>query len=127
MKDYLKDYFTNPSNIDPKMVQDWNYNEVSPEDFLKIHKDEQRHAYVQFYSIKCADWFSMSVQASHGHACEPKITCYSTDNFIYKEMEVGFPSDNEELLNEYNSGGWIYSYVPVDVINDIIEKHWWIK
>ena len=76
--------------------------------------------------IKCKDGFSMSVQASSFHYCSPK-----EDNAIeYDAVEVGFPSEAEPLLSEYSEGmidtdptSSVYTYVPSNVIFEIIKKH----
>ena len=47
--------------------------------------------------VVCADGFSMSVQAHAAAYCIPRMT----DAPIYREVEVGFPSDREELLMEW--------------------------
>lgn len=60
----------------------------------------------------CKDGFSMSVQDSIYHYCEPGIS-----------SEVGFPSENEELLNPYYDDGQVWPYVPNEVIEAIVSKH----
>ena len=49
--------------------------------------------------MHCKDGFSMSVQAHDGAYCKPRCDPQETD--WYYEVEVGFPSDKEELLMEY--------------------------
>jgi hypothetical protein len=68
--------------------------------------------------IICSDGFSMSVQGSQYSYSEPKIT---TD--WYESLEIGFPSDDEELFNEYGADGDVYGYVPVNIIQAVIDKH----
>jgi hypothetical protein len=76
--------------------------------------------------IGCKDGFTMSVQASETHYSEP------TDNRgPYTKVEVGYPSEFEELLWPYVDGDpeyanptmVVYSYVPVAVVLAVIEKH----
>tara|TARA_Y100000593_G_scaffold87788_1_gene168896 strand:- start:572 stop:871 length:300 start_codon:yes stop_codon:yes gene_type:complete len=74
--------------------------------------------------ILCADGFSMSVQASSGNYCTPRIS--GSDR--YTAVEVGFPSHEEPLLLQYaddaaNPTDTIYAYVPVQVVTDVIAKH----
>ena len=80
--------------------------------------------------IRCLDGFSMSVQASGTHYCLPR-----QDNAeYYEEVEVGYPSQEEELLTPWAELGatneldlplteQIYPYVPVDVIATVILRH----
>lgn len=43
-------------------------------------------------------------------------------------MEIGFPSDEESLINQYAEvendwTGTVYGYVPIDTIQEVITKH----
>ncbi|MAH49903.1 hypothetical protein CMI37_29050 [Candidatus Pacearchaeota archaeon] len=80
--------------------------------------------------IICRDGFSMSVQASEFHYCNPRETAAKK----YDTVEVGFPSEHEPLLDKYreelpyfnyDEDKWntVYPYVPSIVIKDIIEAH----
>ena len=82
-----------------------------------------RHGYCFRPRLVCVDGFSMSVQGSAGHYCEPRIT---QDN--YEKMEIGFPSEPEELIAEYAENDTdltqtVYGYVPVELIQKVIDKH----
>ena len=74
--------------------------------------------------IECTDGFSMSVQASSFNYCNPRV-----DNAeAYKEVEVGFPSHPEPLLDSYAEDytrptETVYPYVPAQLIADVIAKH----
>ena len=74
--------------------------------------------------IECADGFSMSVQASRMNYCEPRV-----DNAeAYDEVEVGFPSSPEPLLERYaedqsNLTETVYGWVPSQTVLDVIAKH----
>ena len=46
--------------------------------------------------IKCADGFTMSVQASRGNYCSPR-----NDSGPYDSVEVGFPSSFDVYLHQY--------------------------
>ena len=46
--------------------------------------------------VKCADGFSMSVQAGKGSYCSPR-----DDSGPYDSVEVGFPSSYDYYLHEY--------------------------
>ena len=74
--------------------------------------------------IICNDGFSVSVQASEFHYCLPR-----NNDGPHTHVEVGFPSDKEELLlpyaESYNDGEdtGIYPRVPVEIVEAIIKKH----
>ena len=75
-------------------------------------------------AVKCADGFTMSVQANQGGYCSPRI-----DNAErYESVEVGYPSDIEPLLMPYcedeeDPTGTVYGYVPSHVVTTVIAKH----
>lgn len=74
--------------------------------------------------ITCNDGFSMSVQASEYHYCSPRRNSAE----YYSSVEVGFPSEEEILLEDYAEDrsiltSTVYGYVPVDIVEAIIEKH----
>jgi hypothetical protein len=74
--------------------------------------------------IKCADGFTMSVQASAYHYCSPRITGLT----IYNNYEIGYPSEAEPLLMPYAEDAehptdTVYGYVPMQVLADVIAKH----
>lgn len=72
----------------------------------------------------CKDGYSISVQASRYHYCSPRINGASE----YYEVELGYPSMEDCLINEY-AEDWtepmdtVYGYVPVRIVNELIEKH----
>lgn len=73
--------------------------------------------------IICNDGFTMSVQGSEYHYCNPR-----ENNTLYSEMEIGYPSQVEDLLIEYaseedNLTSSVYAYVPVELIQIVIDKH----
>ena len=87
------------------------------------------------YSLKrlcprmvCNDGFVMSVQASSGHYCNPRV-----DNAgWYNSVEIGYPSTEEPLIMEYAENedaptDTVYGYVPVIVVDAVIEKHGGLK
>ena len=79
--------------------------------------------------IICADGFSMSVQVGY--------SLYSTPKKIakrYSAVEIGFPSESEELIKEYAELApfdedttdytyTVYPYVPVKIVNKVLKKH----
>ena len=73
--------------------------------------------------VRCADDFSVSVQASQYHYCRPRI-----DNAEkYNAVELGYPSAADDLITDYAEGDTytdtVYGYVPVEIVDKLIEKH----
>ena len=74
--------------------------------------------------VICADGFKMSVQAFAGGYCEPRMNGAKK----YTSVEVGYPSEREELLMEYaeepdKPTQTVYGYVPVQVVTNVLAKH----
>jgi hypothetical protein len=70
--------------------------------------------------IRCIDGFTMSVQASKGHYCSPRLDL----PYGFTSVEVGYPSEAEELLLPFADGdSGVYGWVPVEVVEQVIEKH----
>jgi len=74
--------------------------------------------------VVCADGFKMSVQAFAGGYCTPRKDGAEK----YTSVEVGYPSEAEELLMEWaeepdKPTQTVYGYVPVQVVTNVIAKH----
>jgi len=75
--------------------------------------------------VVCADGFSMSVQAFDGAYCTPRLN----DAERYTEVEIGYPSEREELIMDWieiRDGvptDSVYPYTPVGVVTTVIVKH----
>ena len=81
--------------------------------------------------VVCADGFSMSVQANGGAYCSPRVENAER----YDAVEIGFPSESEDLILKYMDGGYsedeegpdptdsVYAYVPVTVVSLVLAKH----
>ena len=74
--------------------------------------------------IVCADGFEMSVQAHSGGYCTPRVNNAER----YTAVEVGFPSQIDELLLEYaedegNPTETVYGWVPSQTVSLVIAKH----
>ena len=77
--------------------------------------------------IVCSDGFTMSVQANEYAYCEPR----HSDAKVYTTVEIGYPSQREELLMEYAESSYndtdptdtVYAYVPVALVFAVIVKH----
>ena len=73
--------------------------------------------------ITCEDGFKISVQASETHYCTPR-----SNRGPYSKVECGYPSEREKDLLDYaeepnNPTDTVYGWVPVDIIDAVIEKH----
>jgi hypothetical protein len=78
--------------------------------------------------LYCNDGYSISVQASSFHYCKPRLNGIRD----YESVELGFPSTEDELINEYAENDSIYTqtvygYVPIEIIEKLINKHGGIK
>ena len=78
--------------------------------------------------LVCNDGFSISVQASQYHYCNPRKDGLD----YYTSVELGYPNREEELLSEFAEDPdrlthTVYGYVPVKVVDEIIRKHQGIK
>lgn len=71
--------------------------------------------------VHCEDGFSVSVQASQYHHCRPRI-----DNAEkYNAVELGYPNADDDLITDYaeDDTDTVYGYVPVEIVDKLIEKH----
>ena len=74
--------------------------------------------------VRCADGFSISVQANKYAYCNPRIT-YPGE---YTKVELGYPSEPDELIEEY-AEDWddltntAYGYVRIKIVDKLLEKH----
>ena len=73
--------------------------------------------------IYCQDGFSISVQANVCSYCFPR-----TNEGPWETVECGYPSDISEDLIPYaedpeNLTGTVYSKVPVEIVNNVINLH----
>lgn len=77
--------------------------------------------------LYCNDGYSISVQASKFHYCRPRLDGIQD----YEAVELGYPSSEDELINEYAEDddytNTVYGYVPIEVVEKLIEKHGGIK
>jgi hypothetical protein len=92
-------------------------------EFVKTTFKSDKYGFCMRPTIICNDGFTMSVQGSRTHYCTPRVTQDS-----YYRMEIGFPSDQEDLIMEYAESpdrptDTVYGYVPCEVIESVIIKH----
>ena len=68
------------------------------------------------------DGFSISIQASEFHYCSPRNSIGP-----WNEMELGFPSELDPILDEYaeepDTSDTVFGYVPIAIVNELISKH----
>jgi len=74
-------------------------------------------------AIECADGFHISVQAHYGAYSTPR-----TNFGPWSNVECGFPSAPVPELTEWQDGSGdqtqsVYGYVPIDVVEKLIESH----
>lgn len=92
----------------------------------KVHPDSPIHRFPAA-AIVCNDGFTMSVQASVSHYCTPR-----DNDGPYTTLEVGFPSDYEDLMMPYaedldSPTQTVYPMVPIDIVVQVVEKHGGLK
>lgn len=75
--------------------------------------------------VICADGFNISIQSSDGHYCTPRRNDDTVEN--YTAFELGFPSESDELINEFaeddNYTEAVYPYTPREIVQQLIDKH----
>lgn len=92
-------------------------------EYLRITYDSENEYQVR-PAVKCKDGFTVSIQGgTHFHYCEPR-----EKRNVYESVELGFPSKEDEIINYYAENsedytGTVYGYVPIDVVENLIEKH----
>ena len=74
--------------------------------------------------VICADGYSVSMQVGSGLYCTPRD--YGEE--YYSEVELGYPSAEDELINDYAEDcddytDTVYPYVPVEIVDKLFEKH----
>ena len=122
----LEKYFTNPDNVMHAS------GKIEQKDLFELWETELEWLTVLFKHIECNDGYKVSVHANYWAYCNPRTTFFRTHTFLYNEMELWFPNREDELINEYaeNDSDYtqtVYAYVPVEIIEKLLEKHWGIK
>ena len=86
--------------------------------------NKKNDAYQVRDRITCNDGFTVSVQGgTELHYCSPRRKCNQ-----YKEVELGYPSSEDELIQQYAENPeypteTVYPFVPIDIVEKLIEKH----
>ena len=79
-----------------------------------------------FEELELNDGLSLSVQASDSHMCSPRETI--EDNSEYEEVEVySHGVYVNELIHFASEAMFTYGYVPVELMEELVEKHGGIK
>lgn len=79
-----------------------------------------------FSELVCNDGLSLLVQASRCHMCSPRETL--EDGSEYEEVEVYSHGEYILDLTRYaTESDFTYGYVPVKIMEELIEKHGGIK
>lgn len=73
--------------------------------------------------VKCADGFTVSVQAGYGIRSHPQA-----DADEYTAVELGYPSQSDEEIIPYAEDAdspceTVYNFVPVEIVDKMFEKH----
>lgn len=99
----------------------FNFNEYAKE----AHNfNYERDGFRVLSPIVCADGFTISVQASKSHYCSPRETGANE----YHLVECGYPSQVPDFILEYAEDSerptdTVYGYVPVELVNKLIDSH----
>ena len=79
-----------------------------------------------FEELELKDGLSLSVQASDNHMCYPRETI--KDDSEYEEVEIySHGVYVHELVHYASETMFTYGYVPVEVMEELVEKHGGIK
>jgi hypothetical protein len=103
----LNAYLLNPANV--------------KEEFKRGFASE--HGFRQVRPVKCADGLEFSAQASSTHYCTPRDSVGP-----WVAVEIGFPTERVEEFMEYAENpddptDTVYGYVPVEVVEAVINNH----
>lgn len=95
---------------------------ITAKEFLRMSFDPKNQHQVRLPVI-CKDGFTVSIQGgTEFHYCSPRRHCCEFEN-----VELGFPSQYDALIEEYADGydytRTVYGYVPVEVVEKLVEKH----
>lgn len=70
--------------------------------------------------IFCKDGFSISVQASSFHYCQPRVIL---DDGEYDSVECGYPNMDVPEFHLFKDGIGVAACVPIDLVDSILESH----
>ena len=104
-------------------IKDWLKKTITTRNYVDGTEIQEKRP-----RLYCNDGYSISVQASEFHDCYPQLNGVQD----YESVELGFPSVEDELINEYaedcmNYTETVYGYVPIEIVEKLIEKHGGIR
>ena len=78
--------------------------------------------------VTCKDGFTMSVQHSSLHYCEPRIDFAERKGLEFESYEIGYPSEVEDILLPFAEDpdcptGTVYVRVPQQIVEQVAEMH----
>lgn len=91
---------------------------------MKAYSEEMiREGFRQVRPIQCATGLRFSAQASMTHYCTPRDSTGP-----WEAVEIGFPSKRVAEFMDYAENpddptDTVYGYVPVEVVEAVIERH----
>lgn len=74
--------------------------------------------------VVCKDGYKISIQANEHAYCTPRENHADP----YLKVELGYPNREDNLINDYaedpeNPTDTVYGYVPVEIVDKLLEKH----
>ncbi len=98
-------------------------NTISLLEFMTDTQYTAENGYLRC-KARCADGFTISIQASAAHYCKPS----QAENQPYESLELGYPSKREPMIMQYAEDNrrptrTVYGYVPWEVVEKMLEKH----
>lgn len=93
-------------------------------EFLKANYQENDNGIpIPTKHVLCRDGFHISIQANHYTYCEPR----EDKAWPYSEVELGFPSELDDLIDiyaeEHDTTETVFMHVPINIVNELIKKH----
>lgn len=116
--------------MEPSQALDIITEEQMIRAFLDIRSidgpNRQQHRGLHSFRLYCNDGFNLSIQGTYSAYCTPRMSY--EPNFGYSAVEIGFPSDEETLLDEYwedpeDPTSTVCPYVPFELVLQVIKKH----
>lgn len=92
-------------------------------EFLQKYRKQRNGMQIVRPRVRCADGYTVSVQAGEYHYCSPRA-----DAGHFDKIELGYPSDEDSELKAYAEDeerpcDTVYGYVPVKLVDEVLTKH----
>lgn len=92
-------------------------------EFLRKYRMQRDGIQVVRPRVKCADGYTVSVQAGNRWNSEPQL-----DTGWYSKVELGYPTAADEELRDYadekrDLRKTVYGFVPVKLVDEVLTKH----